>query len=41
MFRKNRSVILQNDQTQKIDKRINHQRLIKRLAVIASLFLYY
>lgn len=38
MFRKNRSVILQNNQTQKIDKRINHQRLIKRLAVIASLF---
>ena len=34
MFRKNRSVILQNNQTQKIDKRINHQRLIKRLAVI-------
>ena len=39
MFRKNRSVILQNNQTKKIDKSIKNRKLIKRLAIIASLFL--
>ena len=39
MFKKNRSVILQNNQTKKIDKAIKNRNLIKRLAIIAGLFL--